>query len=65
MVADLESADFDKVDLRVLHGAEAEDEFDICCEIQVLSNTGIGKTVPRKKKSCSPFNLSKGKANYD
>jgi len=55
--ADPESATEKKIDLRIEHGSEPEDEVTICCEVKVLKDSGYGNMRALKKKHCSEFNV--------
>lgn len=55
--ADPESATEKRVELRIEHGSEPEDEVTICCEVKVLKDSGYGNMRALKKKHCSEFNV--------
>ena len=58
--ADPESATEKRVELRIEHGSEPEDEVTICCEVKVLKDSGYGNMRALKKKHCSEFNVVTG-----
>jgi len=58
IVADPDTIEEKKIDLRVLYGSDPEDEVDICCEVKVISDS-YGNHIPRKKESCSSFKIVK------
>jgi len=57
VVPDLNSATEKKIDLRVLHGSDPEEEVEICCEVKVLRDSGYGNMQPLKKERCSDFKI--------
>jgi len=58
---DQDSVDEKKARIKV-SSAFAEDDLNVCCEINVLHDDGYGSIGARKKSDCSPFHVERGQS---
>ena len=61
---DQDSVDEKKARIKV-SSAFAEDDLNVCCEINVLHDDGYGSIGARKKSDCSPFHVERGQCKKE